>query len=150
MRRGIARGAIRSGSVNVDADWLWFLWAHPLSPLFGKDRMATFETYFIADESTHEEHKNAYFEFIHDAAFCRRVLAEFGVSESEGLISTVTYPSESARRTKSSAAERRTMTALSRGPTVTAVHADFAADRIAFAASSLHHRRVIHTGPTSC
>ncbi|MDQ3649049.1 MAG: fructose-1,6-bisphosphatase [Acidobacteriota bacterium] len=86
VRRGFARGALPPGSANIDADWLWFLWIHPLSPLFGKDRMATFETYFIADQSTHEELKNAYFEFIHDAAFCRRVLGEFGVSESEGLI----------------------------------------------------------------
>lgn len=86
VRRGFARGAMPPGSGNTDADWLWFLWAHPLSPLFGKDRMATFEAYFIADKSTHKEHKNSYFEFINDGAFCRRVLAEFGVSESEGLI----------------------------------------------------------------
>jgi fructose-1,6-bisphosphatase-3 len=86
VRKGFARGAMPPGSVNIDADWLWFLWVHPLSPLFGKDRMTTFETYFVADQSTHKEHKDAYFEFIHDAAFCRRVLKEFGVSESEGLI----------------------------------------------------------------
>lgn len=86
VRRGFLRGARRAGSVNAEAEWLWFLWAHPLSPLFGKNRMATFETYFIADTSTHEEHKNPYFEFINDAEFCRRVLGEFGVSETEGLI----------------------------------------------------------------
>lgn len=86
VRRAFSRGAMPEGFVNTDADWLWFLWVHPHSPLFGKDRMATFETYFIADESSHEEHNNPYFEFIHDAAFCRGVLAEFGASESEGLI----------------------------------------------------------------
>lgn len=86
VRRSFARGAVPPGTVNTDADWLWFLWTHPYSPLFGKDRMATFETYFVADKSTHKEHKNSYFEFIHDAAFCRRVLGEFGMSECDGLI----------------------------------------------------------------
>ena len=29
---------------------LWYLWTGPLSPLFGKDRMATFESHFVADQ----------------------------------------------------------------------------------------------------
>src|SRR5262249_19167212 len=41
-----------------DLDMLWYLWAGPLSPLFGKDRMATFETYFLKDKETHKETKN--------------------------------------------------------------------------------------------
>ncbi len=40
---------------------LWYLWTGPLSPLFGKDRMATFETYFLADHATHKETKDPYF-----------------------------------------------------------------------------------------
>ncbi len=86
VRRGFARGATMDNSINTDADWLWYLWAHADSPLFGKDRMATFETYFIHDKDAHKERKNPYFEFIHDAEFCRRVLAEFGVSSLDGLI----------------------------------------------------------------
>ena len=58
---------------------MFYLWIGPLSPCFGKDRMATFETHFVADPATHEETKNPYFTLIHDAAFCARMLREFGV-----------------------------------------------------------------------
>lgn len=83
----LIRRAFRKTADNQDhdADWLWYLWAGPLSPLFGKDKMATFETYFIEDKHSHHETKNPYFELIHDAEFCRRILREFGVSE-DGLI----------------------------------------------------------------
>ena len=40
-----------------DLDLLWYLWTGPLSPMFGKDKMATFETHFIADKATHKEKK---------------------------------------------------------------------------------------------
>src|SRR5205823_4145498 len=55
-----------------DLDTLWYLWAGPLSPLFGKDKMATFEGYFIEDKATHHETKNAYFQLIHEPEFCRK------------------------------------------------------------------------------
>jgi fructose-1,6-bisphosphatase-3 len=74
------------GRAPDDVDMLWYLWTGPLSPLFGKDRMATFETYFIADKETHKETKNPYFRLIHDAAFCTRICREFGVDEAKGLI----------------------------------------------------------------
>jgi fructose-1,6-bisphosphatase-3 len=63
-----------------DLDLLYYLWTGPRSPLFGKDRMATFETYFVADKAAHKETKNPYFELIHDAAFCRRIGAELGAT----------------------------------------------------------------------
>lgn len=69
-----------------DLDMLWYLWTGPLSPLFGKDKMATFESHFIADAETHEETKNPYFRLIHGAAFCSRVCRELGVDEDRGLI----------------------------------------------------------------
>lgn len=83
----LIRRAFRKGADNrdADADWLWYLWTGPLSPLFGKDKMATFETYFVADKATYQEVKNAYFNLIHDADFCRKILREFGVNEN-GLI----------------------------------------------------------------
>ncbi len=69
-----------------DVDVLWYLWTGPLSPCFGKDRMATFETYFVADKETHKETKDPYFALIHDAAFCTRVCAELGADPQKGLI----------------------------------------------------------------
>ncbi|MEE9147124.1 MAG: fructose-bisphosphatase class III, partial [Candidatus Tectomicrobia bacterium] len=69
-----------------DLDMLWYLWTGPLSPMFGKDKMATFESYFIDDKSTHKETKNPYFTLIHTAAFCQRLLAEFDVDPASGMI----------------------------------------------------------------
>ena len=35
-----------------DVDLVFYLWTGPRSPCFGKDKMATFETYFLADPAT--------------------------------------------------------------------------------------------------
>ena len=44
---------------KASQDILWYIWAGPNSPLYGKDKMTTFERYFIADKETHKEKKNA-------------------------------------------------------------------------------------------
>jgi fructose-1,6-bisphosphatase-3 len=67
-------------------DVLWYLWSGPRSPLFGKDRIATFERDFIADKTPHHETKDPYFTLIHEPWFCQKVLAEFGVEPTRGLI----------------------------------------------------------------
>ena len=84
----VVRGCFRrgAGQTGAEADWLWYLWTGPLSPLFGKDRMATFETYFVADRATHVETKNPYFRLIQDADFCRRVAADFGAGEDALIV----------------------------------------------------------------
>jgi fructose-1,6-bisphosphatase III len=82
VRRAFRKGANRAGD---DADGLWYLWTGPRSPLFGKERMSTFEQYFVEDKRTHEERKNPYYQLTHDADFCRSVAAEFGVGP-EGLL----------------------------------------------------------------
>ncbi|HEX3478242.1 MAG TPA: fructose-bisphosphatase class III [Kofleriaceae bacterium] len=81
--------ALRKGVDEVaelDRDLVFYLWTGPRSPCFGKDRMATFETYLVADPATHEETKNPYFRLLHDPAFCARILAEFGVDPEHGFI----------------------------------------------------------------
>ena len=60
-------------------DFLWFLWAGRNSPIFGRDRMATFERRFIADESTWAEPKNVYYQLYNDPAVCEALLREFGL-----------------------------------------------------------------------
>jgi hypothetical protein len=72
--------------VQDDVDMLFYLWTGPISPCFGKDRMATFETYFVADKATHKETKNPYFKLIHEPAFCARILRELGVVETGYLV----------------------------------------------------------------
>ena len=69
-----------------DIDLLYYLWTGPRSPCFGKDRMATFETYFVADKHAQEEHKNPYFKLLADPAFCGKILAELGVDPAAGYI----------------------------------------------------------------
>jgi fructose-1,6-bisphosphatase-3 len=69
-----------------DLDLLWYLWAGPRSPLFGKDRITTFERDFIKDKRTHHETKDPYFALIHERWFCEKVLSEFGVDPGNGLI----------------------------------------------------------------
>ena len=60
-------------------DFLWWLWAGRNSPIFGRDRMTTFERRFIADESTWAEPKNAYYTYCQDPAVCVMLLKEFGL-----------------------------------------------------------------------
>jgi fructose-1,6-bisphosphatase-3 len=67
-------------------DLLWYLWAGPLSPIFAKSKMATFESYFIKDKEVAKEHKNAYYKLIDDPRFARSVLREFGVDPERGMI----------------------------------------------------------------
>jgi fructose-1,6-bisphosphatase-3 len=73
-------------SEQADLDFLWYLWSGPRSPLFGKDRIATFERDFIRDKAPHHETKDPYFAKIHEVEFCDRVLREFGVTAADGLI----------------------------------------------------------------
>jgi len=61
-------------------DFLWWLWAGRNSPIFGRDRMTTFERRFIADESTWTEPKNAYYAYYEDPAVCDMLLKEFSLS----------------------------------------------------------------------
>ncbi|HEX7838867.1 MAG TPA: fructose-bisphosphatase class III [Kofleriaceae bacterium] len=84
VQRAFRKGA--SAVAELDRDLIFYLWTGPRSPCFGKDRMATFETYFVADRATHEETKNPYFRLIHDPAFCARMLAEFGVDPVRGFL----------------------------------------------------------------
>ena len=71
---------------DKDLDVLWYLWSGPCSPLFGKDRIATFERDFIEDKTPHHETKNPYFALINEAWFCDKVLVEFDVDPARGLI----------------------------------------------------------------
>ena len=60
-------------------DFLWFLWAGRNSPIFGRDRMTTFERRLIKDESSWTEPKNAYYTLYNDPEVCIFLLKEFGL-----------------------------------------------------------------------
>lgn len=67
-------------------DMMWYLWCGPLSPLFGKDRMATFERYFIEEKETHKETKNHYYSFRDNKDACETILWEFGLDPATAFI----------------------------------------------------------------
>ena len=64
---------------RLGMDFLWWLWAGRNSPIFGRDRMTTFERRFIADESTWTEPKNPYYTHCQKAKMCEMLLREFGL-----------------------------------------------------------------------
>ena len=61
-------------------DFIWYLWAGKLSPLFGKDVMKTFERYFIDDKATHKETKNPYHKLVNDEKICDKIFENFGLN----------------------------------------------------------------------
>lgn len=58
-------------------DYIWYIWAGPNSPVFGKDKMTTFERYFIEDKEAHKETKNAYYSLLDREDILNKILDEF-------------------------------------------------------------------------
>ena len=78
--------AVDSEEQRKGRDILWYIWAAPNSPLFGKDKMTTFERYFIADKETHKEKKGAYFRLLEREDVVDSMLREFGLDPAESHI----------------------------------------------------------------
>ena len=64
---------------QLGMDFLWWLWAGRNSPIFGRDRMTTFERRLIKDESAWTEPKNSYYALYQDPSVCDMLLKEFGL-----------------------------------------------------------------------
>lgn len=58
-------------------DYIWYIWAGKNSPVFGKDKMTTFERYFIEDKETHKETKNPYYSLLDREDILNKILEEF-------------------------------------------------------------------------
>ncbi len=67
-------------------DILWYIWSGPNSPVFGKDKMATFERYFVEDKATHTEKKNSYYRLMDREDILNRILEEFGLDTATSHI----------------------------------------------------------------
>ena len=84
----ILESYVRKGFYAVDPkekergkDMMWYIWLSENSPLFGKDKMATFERYFLADKETHKEKKNPYYCLLENEKVINGILKEFGLPE---------------------------------------------------------------------
>ena len=67
-------------------DLMWYLWNGPVSPVFGRDRMAIFERIFLEDKSLSIELNNSYYEFSKKAEYCDKIFKEFGMNPERAHI----------------------------------------------------------------
>lgn len=67
-------------------DMMWYLWCGSNSPLFGKNKMTTFERYFIEDPVTWYEPKNSYYDYLESEAVARQILKEFNITDEAAHI----------------------------------------------------------------
>lgn len=71
---------------RLGLDYMWYLWCGPYSPLYGKEKMTTFERYFTGEEAIYNEPKNPYYELRNDEKTCCMILEEFGLDSNESHI----------------------------------------------------------------
>lgn len=85
MAREAYFGQTEKDHNQTGTDFLWFLWCNEDSPLFGKDKMATFERYFIDNKTPHNENHAPFYLIIDDdEMLAKNILVEFGVDPEEG------------------------------------------------------------------
>ncbi len=65
---------------------MWYIWLNENSPLFGKNKMATFERYFLSEKELHIEKKNPYYELLEDEDTVNNIMKEFGLDPEESHI----------------------------------------------------------------
>ena len=80
MARQGYNAASGTGEKQAGEDFLWFLWSGKNSPLFGRERMTTFERLLVEDQSTWAEPKNPYYRYNQSREHCEAILREFGLT----------------------------------------------------------------------
>ena len=70
----------------VARDFMWYLWCGEKSPVYGKDKMTTFEHYFIEEKNTHKEVMNPYYQLSVQEQYCDKILEEFGLPAADSHI----------------------------------------------------------------
>jgi fructose-1,6-bisphosphatase-3 len=79
-------GSVNRPSAEQPGDIMWYLWCGPLSPLFGKDKMATFERCFTDDKEARKETLSPYYKHIENEKTCKAILSEFGLDPDRGYV----------------------------------------------------------------
>ena len=85
IRRGY-HAAWNSDEERHGKDLMWFLWCGRNSPLFGRDRICTFERLLVSNPETHDEPRNPYYNLYHDEEACLKILHEFGLNDPHSHI----------------------------------------------------------------
>jgi fructose-1,6-bisphosphatase-3 len=78
-------------------DFLWYLWCGPYSPPFDKNKMATFERYFLTEKELHKETKGNYNYLKDNREICEMILKEFGVNDPYSHIVNGHIPVKTAK-----------------------------------------------------
>lgn len=84
---------VRKGFFAVDEEerekgknLMWYIWEGEFSPLFAKDKMATFERYFLAEKETHHEQTNSYYQYLENEEVVKNILVEFDMDPEKSHI----------------------------------------------------------------
>ena len=84
---------VRKGFTAIDREerekgknLMWYIWQGEFSPLFAKDKMATFERYFLAEKEFHHEQTNYYYKFLESEEVINNILVEFGMDPNKSHI----------------------------------------------------------------
>ena len=78
----LVRAAARGDKYS--REYMWYLWCGKKSPLYGRDKMCVYTKHFQG--FIEKENKDSYYDFVKDEAFCKKVLAEFGVCGEYSVI----------------------------------------------------------------
>jgi fructose-1,6-bisphosphatase-3 len=86
LAREAFSGVVGTPENDLAVDMMWYLWAGPQSPLFGKDKMTTFERYFINEPSLHQEAEGYYYKYRDEPETSIKILEEFGLNPQDSII----------------------------------------------------------------
>lgn len=86
-----------SSNCNDAIDFMWYIWCGPNSPLFGKDKAAIFENYFVSEDAPKKELKNPYYKLIEEESVCNKILDEFGLELNNSHIINGHIPVKEAK-----------------------------------------------------
>ncbi len=81
-------------------DFMWYMWCGKDSPLFDKNKMATFECYFLNDKEAKIEKKGNYYVLCDNVDICDKILAEFGIVAERSHIINGHVPVKTTRGEK--------------------------------------------------
>lgn len=66
-----------------ELDLMWYLWAGPDSPFFGKDKMTNMERVLIKDKASHKEKRNYYYAYQEDSKVVENIMRDFGLIDTK-------------------------------------------------------------------